>query len=210
MLIAALLLAVCTAPAEPVKWLDGTVTEATAWKLNPSTVELTTPRGKIVVPASKLPSEWLTSKFPNSGHAQANKGQLDVSVKAVETILKLTTDKKALEAENAKLKAELAKYTGSTQPVASGLAISDVGVRKIKEGYGHVTFSWKARITNKDSKPADTWVRISGRDSDDFEVFHDLEEIDGLAPGESRLLTGESMTTESTWRAHKKVVATAK
>lgn len=208
--IAALLLAACTASAEPVKWLDGTVTEATAWKLNPSTVELTTAHGKITVPVGKLDAHWLAAKFPNGGHAQITRELAKIQRELEETMgvaAKVLADNKRLTIENAQLRAQLAKY-GTASAKDSPVAITEVGVRKLKEQFGHVSYSWKARLTNHTTQPIkNLGVRLSGRDAEEFEVFHDFEAIE-LAPGESKLLTFEAITPEHTWRSYKKAVVT--
>lgn len=112
------------ADAEPVKWVDGKVTDASAWKLYPSLVELTTENGTEKVELKKLDPEWIKAKFPEEEVAvlQATINELQkelhhwvgtlcpVSPKEIAMkIEELAVRNKALEEENAKLKAELKK-----------------------------------------------------------------------------------------------------
>ena len=54
-----------TSVGEPVRWQDGSLTEATAWKFIPSVVELTTQDGVERVDPKKLHPDWLKFKFPH-------------------------------------------------------------------------------------------------------------------------------------------------
>lgn len=112
------------ADAEPVKWVDGKVTEASAWKLHPSLVELTTEKGTEKVELKKLDPEWIKAKLPEEDvatlQATISDREREINVlrniccpvpmkEIVKKIEELAARNRTLEEENAKLKAELKK-----------------------------------------------------------------------------------------------------
>ena len=121
-----------TSVGEPVRWQDGSLTEATAWKFIPSVVELTTQDGVERVDPKKLHPDWLKFKFPHEDQIFAISrlemlesilNQLQktdpplphVDPKEIQSALEALQKRiQALEGENAKLKAALEK-NGNTQ-----------------------------------------------------------------------------------------------
>lgn len=108
--------------AEPVKWADGRITEASELKLQPAVLVLATDKGTEKVELRNLDPEWIKKKFPEEDAAAMQATFLLVEKEiqrlrgsqpdpqAINRVLRqLQSQIKALEEENAKLKEDLKK-----------------------------------------------------------------------------------------------------